>query len=77
MMMTAIIFALSIVLLACYTVIMSRSLRLRFEASTTTEDNDIDEELVLDIAEYKLNTQKLGLLTIAIGVCFALSFFIR
>lgn len=77
MMMTAIIFALSIVLLACYTVITSRSLRLRFEASTTTEDNDIDEELVLDIAEHKLNIQKLGLMTIAIGVCFALSFFIH
>ena len=61
----------------CYTVGMNRVLRNRFEASNSDAGQPLDEELILDMAEHKLNVQKLGLMTAAIGVCFALSFFIR
>lgn len=77
MMITAIIFALSILLFVCYTMVMNRVLRNRFETSNNDANQPLNEELILDMAEHKLNVQKLGLMTVAIGVCFALSFFIR
>lgn len=77
MIITAIIFALSILLFVCYTLVTNRSLRLRFDADNHDASQPLDEELILDISEHKVNVQKLGLMTVAIGVCFALSFFIR
>ena len=76
MMITAVIFTLSVVLFFAYTFGMKRVMQARMLQNESI-DGSLDEELIMDMAEYKLNVQKLGLMYIGIAVCFALSFVIR
>jgi hypothetical protein len=76
MMITAVIFTLSIALFLAYTFGMKRVMQARLLQNESI-DGSLDEELIMDMAEYKQNVQKLGLMSIGIAVCFALSFFIR
>lgn len=76
MMITAVIFTLSVVLFFAYTFGMKRVMQARMLQNESI-DGSLDEELIMDMAEYKLNVQKLGLMSIGIAVCFALSFVIR
>ncbi len=75
MMITAIIFTLSILLFVGYTVGMNRVMKNRLASSTYDAGQPLDEELIMDMAEYKLNVKKLAVMSAAIGACFALSFF--
>jgi hypothetical protein len=76
MMITAVIFTLSIALFLAYTFGMKRVMQARLLQNESI-DGSLDEELIMDMAEYKQNVQKLGLMSIGIAVCFALSFVIR
>lgn len=76
MMITAVIFTLSVVLFFAYTFGMKRVMQARMLQNESI-DGSLDEELIMDMAEYKLNVQKLGFMSIGIAVCFALSFVIR
>lgn len=76
MFVTAIIFALSAALFLGYTFGMKRIMHTRL-MNNESIDGALDEELIMDMAEYKMNVQKLGIMSVLIGVCFALSFIIR
>ncbi len=76
MMITAVIFTLSVILFLAYTFGMKRVMQARLLQNESI-DGSLDEELIMDMAEYKQNVQKLGLMSIGIAVCFALSFVIR
>lgn len=76
MMITAVIFTLSVILFLAYTFGMKRVMQARLLQNESI-DGSLDEDLIMDMAEYKQNVQKLGLMSIGIAVCFALSFVIR
>ena len=75
MMITAVIFILSIILFLGYTFCTKRTMNQRLLQNESI-DGSLDEELIMEMAELKLNIQKLGFMSAAIGACLAISFFI-
>ena len=76
MMITAVIFTLSIALLLGYIFTTKRTIQHRLMQNESV-DGSLDEELIMDMAERKVNIQKLGFMSAAIGACLVISFFIR
>ena len=76
MMITAVIFTLSIALFLGYIFTTKRTIQHRLMQNESV-DGSLDEELIMDMAERKMNIQKLGFMSAAIGACLVISFFIR